>query len=143
MPLPDPAPGLVIRYAYLWHRQYLNGQEEGEKDRPCAIILTSRSARGDTLVTVVPVTHAEPEPGLPAVEIPVATSRRLGLDGERSWAIVSEVNRFVWPGPDLRRIPGREDYAYGELPPRLFDRIRQAFLTVARQQRARLVPRSE
>jgi hypothetical protein len=30
--LPDPHPGLVIRYAYLWKREYDEGREEGSKD---------------------------------------------------------------------------------------------------------------
>ena len=38
MPIPDPAPGLAIRYSYLWHREFVAGHEEGNKDRPCAII---------------------------------------------------------------------------------------------------------
>ena len=38
MALPKPVPGLVIRYSYLWHREYLEGREDGQKDRPCAIV---------------------------------------------------------------------------------------------------------
>ncbi len=44
--------------------------------------------------------------------------RRLGLDDERSWVVLSEGNRFLWPGPDLR--PARPEaaatIAYGQLP---------------------------
>ena len=36
-----------------------------------------------------------------AVEIPLATKMRLGLDDDRSWIILTEANRFTWPGPDL------------------------------------------
>ena len=39
--LPDPVPGLVIRYSCLWMTEYGRGQEEGVKDRPCAVILVS------------------------------------------------------------------------------------------------------
>ncbi len=39
-------------------------------------------------------------------EIPLATKRRLDLDKEASWVITTEVNRFVWPGPDIRKVPG-------------------------------------
>jgi hypothetical protein len=28
----------------------------------------------------------------------------LGLDAERCWIMVTEINRFIWPGPDLRPI---------------------------------------
>ena len=43
MPLPKPVPGLVVRYSYLWHREYLAGREEGQKDRPCAIVAAIRA----------------------------------------------------------------------------------------------------
>ncbi len=38
-----------------------------------------------------------------------------GLDDERSWIITTEINRFIWPGPDLRSVPGG-GVAYGLLP---------------------------
>ncbi len=38
MPLPEPRPGLVISYSYLWRDQNEAGETEGRKDRPCAII---------------------------------------------------------------------------------------------------------
>jgi len=44
VPLPAPVPGLVIRYSYLWHSEHLAGREEGEKDRPCAIVAALRPA---------------------------------------------------------------------------------------------------
>jgi hypothetical protein len=51
---------LVIRYAYLWHSEYEQGLEEGGKNRPCAIILTAIDEDGETVVTVLPVTHTRP-----------------------------------------------------------------------------------
>ncbi len=36
-------------------------------------------------------------------EIPHATKHRLELDVERSWIVLTEANRFAWPGPDLRQ----------------------------------------
>jgi hypothetical protein len=79
-------------------------------------------------VTVVPITHSSPAGD--AVEIPLTVKRRLGLDEERSWAVVSEVNRFVWPGPDLRPVPRGDDerFDYGFLPPSLFHQIRDQLL---------------
>lgn len=61
MALPDPAPGLVIGYAYLWRNEALKGLEEGRKDRPRVIVLSVRKAEGRTLVTVAPITHTPPE----------------------------------------------------------------------------------
>jgi hypothetical protein len=89
VPLPVPEPGLVVSYSYLWHSEY--EQEEGLKDRPCAIILVAEDAAGETLVTVAPITHSAPASD--AVEIPLAVKRRLGVDEARSWMVVSEVNR--------------------------------------------------
>jgi hypothetical protein len=110
---PTPVPGLVIRYSFLWREAAARGEEEGGKDRPCAVVLVSEDQNGEKVVLVLPMTHSPPaEPDL-AVEIPIETKRRLGLDDQRSWIIVTDANRFVWPGPrsearrPRRRIVGR------------------------------------
>jgi hypothetical protein len=144
VPLPPPRPNLVIRYAYLWHADHLRGQEKGDKDRPCVIALTTAVAEGQTLVTVLPITHTPPGNPEEAVEIPLATKQRLGLDSEKSWVICSEINRFIWPGPDLRPIPGRSgDIVYGDLPYRLFEQIKQRVLQLYTARRLRAVARSQ
>jgi hypothetical protein len=144
VPLPVPEPGLVVRYAYLWHSDYARGREEGDKDRPCAIILTAIDEAGETVVTVLPVTHTPPQRAGDAVELPPVVKRRLGLDDARSWVVVTEVNRFVWPGPDLRPLAPPESgrFDYGLLPPGLYRSIRERFLACARAQRLRAVPRT-
>jgi hypothetical protein len=143
MKIPTPYPGMVISYGYLWHAEHAQGRDEGVKDRPCAIVLSVRKGDGDVVVTVVPVTHRRPKSGADSVEIPAITKKRLGLDRERSWVIVNEVNRFVWPGPDLRRVPGRSEVRchYGPLPPRLFDQIKNKLLDAAARQRLEIVRR--
>jgi hypothetical protein len=125
MPLPEPHPGLVIGYAFLWADEHDRGLEEGRKDRPCAIILAQRREGDGVRVTVAPITHAEPADAAMAVELPTETKRRLGLDEARSWVVVSELNRFLWPGPDLRPVSHAtpDHFAYGALPPVLFARI--------------------
>ena len=145
MPLPAPEPGLVICYAYLWRSDFEQGQEEGVKDRPCAIVLTAHDEEGDCVVTVVPVTHTPPDHPDDAVEIPPATKARLCLDAERSWIVVSEVNRFVWPGPDLRPVSRSEPdrFDYGLLPPSLFRVIKEKLTACAKAQRLKAVPRTE
>ncbi len=61
MAIPAPEPGLVISYAYVWDHEAQSGQEEGRKDRPCVIALAiERQRDGQTLVTVLPVTHRPP-----------------------------------------------------------------------------------
>jgi hypothetical protein len=125
MPLPEPLPGLVISYRYLWHREHRAGRDEGLKDRPCVIVLSVKPAGGDrATVRVVPVTHSRPDDPSVALELPPAVKRHLGLDGERSWVILDEVNEFGWPGFDLWPVLGTRDrFTYGLLPPRLFDLI--------------------
>ena len=71
MPIPNPEPGLVISYAYLWHHEHQAGREEGRKDRPSVIVLAvERDAGGATVVTVLPITHRAPTDAASAVEIP-------------------------------------------------------------------------
>jgi hypothetical protein len=145
VPLPDPVPGLVIRYSYLWMEEHRRGQEEGVKDRPCAVILVTADDEGDRVVTVLPITHTPPANSALAVEIPHSTKRRLGLDDERSWIVLTEVNRFVWPGPDLRLSePGyMASVAYGLLPRALFKELTLKFRAVLDARLARVVPRTE
>lgn len=129
MALPEPEPGLVISYSYLWHHERVGGQEEGRKDRPCVIVLVAaRAGDAATVVTVVPVTHRPPDDSGAALEIPQAVKKHLGLDAERSWVVINEGNRFVWPGYDLRNVPGNHTrYDYGFLPPRFFNSVLKAF----------------
>jgi hypothetical protein len=88
---------LVIRYSCLWADEHERGQEEGVKDRPCAIILVTTDEESEKMVMVLPVTHAPASDPARAVEIPAATKRRLRLDEARSWVVLTEANRFQWP----------------------------------------------
>jgi hypothetical protein len=144
--IPVPGVGLVIRYSYLWHSEYLAGREEGQKDRPCALVAAIRTGEaGETRVLVLPITHSPPVASSDAVEIPLLIKERLGLDAGRSWIVVSEWNDFVWPGPDLRPVPGADpaSVAYGFLPLRFFTAVRERFHELARKGRARAVQRTE
>lgn len=145
MTFPAPVPGLVIRYTYLWQSEHARGQEEGVKDRPCAIVLTTATENGRHSVTVLAVTHTPPVDERLAVEIPPAIKRRLCLDDARSWAVLSEANRFTWPGPDLRPArPGDASSAvYGPLPYRFFETIRIKFIAALKARHTTMVRRSE
>ena len=120
------APGFVIRYSYLWAREARAGREEGVKDRPCAIMLVLLRDGAAPLVRVLLVTHAAPREPANPLEIPPPVKRRLGLDGERSWIMLTEANDFLWPDPDLRpAVNGDlESVAYGFLPPGFFRVLR-------------------
>ena len=145
MTFPEPVPGLVIRYSYLWRREYERGQEEGVKDRPCAVVLSVMDGQGNKVVTVLPITHNPPSDASLAVEIPYATKERLGLDAERSWVMLSEANRFVWPGPDLRmqESGGPESVAYGLLPRALFKHISGKFTAAVQARLTGVVHRTQ
>jgi mRNA-degrading endonuclease toxin of MazEF toxin-antitoxin module len=141
MGIPVPEAGLVISYAYLWHREHQAGHDEARKDRPAVIILAVQVDARGPVVTVVPITHAAPSQPEHAIEIPLPVKRQLGLDDARSWIVVNEGNEFLWPGYDLREVPGTDSYSYGFLPPRYFDRIIKAFVAYNRAGIGQLTPR--
>jgi hypothetical protein len=140
--LPDPQPGLVVSYSYLWHEEYRQGRIEGIKNRPCAIVLAVVADDGGNTVFVAPITHAKPRDKDAVVEIPPATRARLGLDGERSWVVISEVNHFSWPGVELAAVPGHPGRVdYGFLPPVLYKKIAVLFAGRARARKIAAVRR--
>lgn len=145
MSLPTPHPGSVIRYSYLWANEHRRGNEEGLKDRPCAIVATKQIIQGREVVTVVPVTHTPPRNPVDAVELPTAIKRHLDLDDLPSWIVVTETNDFIWPGADLRPVPGTKPprYEFGTLPPRFFAHLRDRLLQAHRARRLERVPRTE
>lgn len=124
---PAPVPGLVIRYAYLWKREADQGQIEGQKHRPCVVVLCVEEVDGERVVTVAPITHSPPTDASQAVELTPATRRRLRLDTEKNWIVATEVNSFFWPGPDLVPTP-EGHYVYGELPAVVFEALKQKLL---------------
>lgn len=125
MALPEPTPGLVIGFAYLWASEARTGQDEGLKDRPCVIILSVEDRDGDRIVHVAPITHSPPRTDRVAVSLPPATRSRLGLDNQPSWIVTSELNRFTWPGPDLRPISRNQPdtFAFGSIPLALLKQV--------------------
>jgi hypothetical protein len=138
---PTPVPGLVVRYSYLWASEHARGQEEDVKDRPCAIVLTTAGDGGDR-AAVHPFPPADPRLG---IELPHATKRRPGLDDARSWVVMTEANRFAWPGPDLvpSTLGDASSVAYGLLPYALFEKIRLTFIEALKARIAHAVPRTE
>lgn len=127
-----PKPGEVINYSYLWEQEYREGRDEGVKDRPVAVVLVTQSADGIDQVHVVLMTTKPPAGDQKAIEVPAAVRRQLGLLAERSWIIVTEWNRFSWPGYDIRPARGREpSVSYGFIPSGLFRQVRDALVAAA------------
>lgn len=146
MRLPDPEPGLVIRYAYLWRWEADQGREGARKDRPCAVILAINRMKEVATVYVAPITHTPPPSAASGLAVPPGAKRRLGLGLAPSWIITTEFNSFAWPGSDLRKI-GPSDpesaIAYGQLPNSTTERMLESFRKNLRAGRARVVRRSE
>lgn len=113
-----PLVGQIVRYSYLWRQDALKGIDEGSKDRPCAVILVILERGKRPLVRVLPITHSPPAEMEGALELPLVTKQRLGLDDKRSWIVIDEANDFRWPGPDLRPLVSGDfsSVVYGRLP---------------------------
>lgn len=145
MNLPIPKPGLVIRYSFLWSSEEAKGATEGAKDRPCAIVVAvRRDPDGEIDTIVAPITHRPPEDAAASIEIPAATCKNLGVDAARHWLRLDELNRFAWPGFDLRPIPATPGrYDYGMLPPGLFQQLRNGILARQKLRTGRVISRAE
>ncbi|MEW6598920.1 MAG: hypothetical protein AB1429_15660 [Pseudomonadota bacterium] len=141
MAIPAPEPGLVVHFNYLWAREHEEGREEARYPRPCAVILSyRRAADGSLIVMLAPITHSTPRDGDAAIEIPLKVKQHLGLDEARSWVVVDEVNETGWPGYDLQ--PNAQgEYAYGFIPPKLFDRIKGEMIKSLQAHGLKRVPR--
>ena len=137
MKLDPPKPGDVLRYAYLWADEHRRGRDEARKDRPSVVLAVAvRNTDGQVEVLVLAVTHSPPRLAKDAVALPLAIKRRLKLDEEPAWIVTTEANAFVWPGPDLRPIPGRPGVVYGRVPADLLRDVARSYLANrSRQQR--------
>ena len=128
MALPEPRPGLVIRYDYLWSREAAEGRDQG-KDRPTCLVAASDPAVAPRFVVILPITHSPPQGDTEGVEIPVRVAEALGLDDGPSWIIISEHNVDEWPNAGLTPLPGRPGvFSYGFIPPSLFAVVKRKFL---------------
>ena len=141
MALPDPKPGLVVRYDYLWTHEVAAGRDRG-KTRPTCLIAATDPAVRPRYVVLLPITHTPPAGDTEGIEIPARVRQALGLDDAPGWAIVSEYNIDEWPNAGLSPLPGRPDtFSYGFIPPGLFAQIRAGFLELARARKSRSVRR--
>jgi hypothetical protein len=140
--VPEPSPGLVVRYDYLWSREAAAGRAQG-KDRPACLIAASDNEAKPRFVVLLPITHAPPLNNTVAIEIPARVRQSIGLDDEPGWVVVSEYNVDEWPNAGLSPVPGKPDlYAYGFLPPGLFATIKTRFLELAREKKSAAVSRT-
>lgn len=133
MALPEPKPGLVIRYDYLWSHEAAAGRDQG-KERPACLVAASDSSLHPRFVVILPITHSPPDNDTAGIEIPAKVGQALGMDDSRSWVIVSEYNVDEWPNGGLAPLPGRPGvFSYGFIPPRLFAQVKEKFLELSGQ----------
>lgn len=97
------------------------------------------------IVRVLPITHKPPKNPDEAMELPSPTKKRLGLDDERSWVVLTEANDFIWPGPDLRpQISGDPaSVAVGFLPPKFMHALRTRLVDLYKQKKAKATQHTE
>ena len=138
---PEPKPGLIICYDYLWFDESLGGRDQGAKDRPCAIVVSPREdEHGERILLVCPVTHSPPDQG-EGLKIPPKVGRAMGLDERQSWIRTTEYNEVKWSDPGIR--PARkEQWAYGRMPETLYKAMRENFLENYRSHLLRRVDRT-
>ena len=140
-----PEVGDVWSYPYLWARQHADGETEGRKARPCALILLLRQedemgGKAATLVVLLAITTQPPRDGVAAVEVPLIERRRAGLDADRPlWVIVDEHNEDILPGSYDFEPGGR----IGSFSPAFTGQVRRAKMEAIRTRRSRRVPRRE
>lgn len=143
MKKPEPAPGLVIRYDYLWRDEAMRGRQEGPKDRPCAIVVARLANEGkDAYVLLAPITHSQPANPKAAIEIPPRVKQHLGLDDARSWIVTAELNSVAWT--DAGIVPAtRSRWDYGFLPPKLTTNLIERVREQQQQRALKIVDRAE
>jgi PemK-like, MazF-like toxin of type II toxin-antitoxin system len=140
-----PQPTDVLSYVYLWAWEAEAGRDEGSKERPVVVILATQQRPHGLEILVAPLTTRPPRSGTAAVEMPQRVRNHLGLGDSRSWIVVDELNRFTWPGPDIRPVRAAGDHSpfIGKIPGRLYEQVRAELAAVATAGRLKVTKRSE
>ncbi len=124
MSLPDPKPGLVIGYEFLFREEAEAGRETGRKARPCAVVVVVGEGVNKR-VWLVAATHSPPSPGAARyhLELTPEECREMGLDGAAHWVCLRDLNAFDWPGYDLRPSAPGGGFVYGRMSKGGFRRL--------------------
>ncbi|MGR3433813.1 MAG: hypothetical protein ACU0CO_02805 [Shimia sp.] len=135
-----PVSGQVFRYPFLWKRQKEAGETEGRKTRPTCLAVTTATAKGETLLFLLPITTQPPMKGRLALEVTPMEARRAGLETDkRCWVMLDEINTDI-----LERSWLFEDRTpLGAFSPAFADAVRRALLAAAKAGRAGIVNRQD
>jgi hypothetical protein len=89
----DPRAGEVWRYPFLWDQQSKQGETEGRKERPTAIVAAVHDAGGSLFLALLPISTQRPAKGRISLAIPEIEARRIGLTSAQPlWVIIDEYN---------------------------------------------------
>ncbi len=139
---PEPQPGQIIRFDYLWKREEERGAMQGMKDRPCVVLAkTTCEHTGAEAVIVCPITHSPPYEDQECVRISKKDSRQMGLSKSEQWVKTDEANVVPWSDPGIIRATPTK-WLFGRVPKYAFEAIRQSVLDCSKKQRLEMVNRS-
>lgn len=110
------AAGHILRYVYLFEEEQRRGRDEGVKERFVVVV----GVEGSRYLVAAITTKGEGRKN--AIAIPDEIARTAGL-APGSSVVVSEFNRFTWPGFDIRPLMKQPGYIAGRLPPRFTAKI--------------------
>jgi hypothetical protein len=104
------------------------------------VVAIPQSDKEPPRAIVCGITHTEPPPSDNAVEIPQTVKSHLGLDGEPSWVVTSEVNVVDWEDPGIVPVtPGQ--WTYGLIPRQLAEQIRANVMGHVKRQNLPMIDR--
>jgi hypothetical protein len=118
-----PKNGQVVRYVYLWRREFERGEETGRKVRPVCVTVILPTTADATRILLFPITSQPPGPNRQALSIPDVELLRSGLRGP-AWVILDEGNTDLWETSfhvEDRTPLGRFSYSF-------FSRLREGAL---------------
>lgn len=125
MSVPNPVPGLVIGYEFLFRTDKEKGRENAAKPHPCAIIIVNKEIDERTRVTVLAISHLPPRKSDEKFYLPLSPQEcaDAGLDAMPQWINIQDANSFDWPGFDLAKTAPDGSYTYGKLRKATFKRV--------------------
>lgn len=104
-----PVAGHILRYVYLFKQEQSQGHDEGDKEHFVVVV----GVKGSSYLVAAITTKGDGRKD--AIVIPEEIARAAGL-APGSAIVVSEFNRFRWPGYDIRPLMKQPGYIVGRLP---------------------------
>jgi hypothetical protein len=106
-------------------------------------VVAAIARKAGTRLLVAPITHVAPERSADAIELPANVKKQIGLDSGPGWIVLTELNSFIWPGPDVRIAPGQQSPHYDAIPDWLFFDVRDAVIRHRGAGKLRITKRTE